>query len=398
MEELDLNKIVSQESFLNYCFRNNPDDVAYWENWLKENAEYTDQVTEIRNAILLVPEPAGRKVIDHDFQLLKNSIAKLNNVTPVRPVIKLWPRIAGVAVAVVVILSGIYLLNDRNNASVNSPNIHLANDIAPGKNVATLTLANGKTITLSGSKSGVVIKASALTYSDGTTIENIKVKGTEISTITTPRGGQYNIELPDGTTVALNAASTLKFPSSFSGLVNRRVELAGEGYFQVAPDKKHPFIVKSAGQTIQVLGTHFNINSYDDEPVIKTTLLEGSIKVSTYLKGTSVPSPGNTAILRPGEQAQLGDDGKLHTAEVNTKEVVAWKDGKFVFKDETLASIMRKISRWYNVDVIYQGINPEEPFWGSISKFENVSKVLEKLELTGGVHFKIEGKKIYVTR
>ncbi|GAA0886525.1 hypothetical protein GCM10009120_51240 [Sphingobacterium siyangense subsp. cladoniae] len=305
---------------------------------------------------------------------------------------------AGIAAVLVLTLTAIYFTHLYSPTKNGQGLVNTANDIAPGKNVATLTLANGKTITLSDAKSGVVIKASALTYSDGTAIENIKIKGSEISTISTPRGGQYNIELPDGTTVALNAASTLKFPSSFSGLVNRRVELAGEGYFEVAPDKKHPFIVKTGEQTIEVLGTHFNINSYDDEPVIKTTLLEGSVKVATYVKGNSAQALGGSTILKPGQQAQLGNDGKLHTTEVNTKEVVAWKDGKFVFKDETLGSIMRKISRWYNVDIIYQGISPEETFWGSISKFENVSKVLEKLELTGGVHFKIEGRKIYVTR
>lgn len=399
MKELDIIQLIEQESFINYCYRNNADDVTYWEKWLNENPSYERQVEEVKAVLLATPILASKKVIDHDFQLLKERIANQKKGKATRPTVKLWLRIGRIAAAVAIIFTGLFFYNRQHNSiAITNSASRWGNDIPPGKNAAILTLANGKTIALNDSKSGVIIKLSGITYNDGTAIEATGAESHKLSTISTPRGGQYNIELPDGTTVALNAASTLKFPASFTGLVNRTVELTGEGYFKVTKDKNHPFIVKSAGQQVEVLGTQFNINSYSDEPSVKTTLLEGSVRISQISTIQKNGSDISVNVLKPGQQSQLNDAGKFIIAEINTKEAVAWKEGKFIFKDESLGSIMRKISRWYNVDVIYQDIDPNEPFWGSISKFEKVSKVLEKLELTGGVHFKIEGKKIYVTR
>ncbi|AOM79334.1 FecR family protein [Pedobacter steynii] len=391
MKESDLSKLVSQESFLNYCFKSNTNDVTYWEKWLKENPQHKDQVEEIKTTLLLLPIPAGEKVIDHDFKILKNSIANLNKVSPLKPSIKLWPLIAGITAILAVIVSVILFFNYRSKTRFNSDAIRLSNDLTPGGNKAILTLANGKTINLSDSKSGIVIKATGLTYNDGTAINYIQVKNSEISVIATPRGGQYSIELPDGTTVTLNASSTLKFPSTFQGLVNRTVELAGEGYFQVAHDKQHPFLVKSAGQTIEVLGTHFNINSYTDEPTITTTLLEGRVKVSSLHGAREVET-----ILKPGEQSRLNHDGKLLIATVNPEEAIAWKNGYFLLDDDNFQSVMNKISRWYDVEVVYESMPRSLRLEGRISRARKLSAVLNALQETGKVHFKIEGRRVTV--
>ncbi|MBE9599842.1 FecR family protein [Pedobacter sp. MC2016-24] len=296
---------------------------------------------------------------------------------------------SSIAAAIALIILGLYFFKNNDTVKpVNTNTPTYANDVAPGSNKAVLTLANGKTINLNDTKSGIVIKGSQLTYDDGTAIQNLNIKANPISTITTPRGGQYNVELPDGTTVALNAASTLKFPSTFSGLVTRTVELTGEGYFQVAKDKQHPFIVKSADQQIEVLGTHFNVSSYADETHIKTTLVEGSVKVT---------SNGKTQLLKPNQQSIATAKG-ISIRDVDTEEAIAWKNGLFIFDNEPLESVLRKVARWYNVEIVYTNGIPNNTFIGSVSRFDQVSKVLNVLESTGSVHFKIEGRRITVLK
>ncbi|WP_442591442.1 FecR family protein [Pedobacter sp. AW31-3R] len=299
-----------------------------------------------------------------------------------------WPKIAIAAVLLITTGAGLYFFTlkkeevDKNNMSV------YANKIPAEKNTVVLTLANGKRINLSDAKSGVVIKTSELTYDDGTPIENINSKGSDITTISTPRGGQYNIELSDGTKVVLNAASMLKFPSRFAGLINRTVELSGEGYFQVAKDKKYPFIVKSGNQEVKVLGTHFNINCYPDEDIMKTTLVEGSVEIRP-LSGTF-----SSKKLVPGQQAELSKGG-IEISIVDTESALAWKDGDFIFNDD-ITTIMRQISRWYDVEVVYQGKVSAKEFVGTFSKSKDISEILKALELTNRVHFKIEGRRIIV--
>ena len=185
----------------------------------------------------------------------------------------------------------------------------------------------------------------------------------------------------------LNAASSLKYPTSFTGS-ERRVELAGEGYFEVAHNKLKPFKVISNGQEIEVLGTHFNVNAYTDEFGIKTTLLEGSVKIS---------AAGLYTLIRPGQQALFANH-RLSVGDADIKETIAWKDGYFDFKNESIESIMRKLSRWYDIDVQYDGKVTGEGFYGEISRFKNISEVLSMLEQTELVHFKIEGRRVTVIR
>jgi ferric-dicitrate binding protein FerR (iron transport regulator) len=313
----------------------------------------------------------------------------------------LWSYVAAAAMVLLVTGVGLWLFSgNREVAVINNNNIAYTHDIDPGKNKATLTLADGRTIRLSDAKTRVVIGASGLRYKDGTKVVvegGQNGRGTQmdeslmqILTAATPRGGQYQVTLPDGTQVWLNAASSLKFPSTFSKSLTRTVELVGEAYFEVYKDKSHPFIVKTAAQELEVFGTHFNVNSYADEPATKTSLLEGSV-------GIRSSGGGPVMLLKPGQQAVRAEkDVKL--IEGRAADAVDWKNGEFIFNDEPLESIMRKVARWYDVEIIYHGADRTETFGGSISRFEKVSKVLENLQLTGGIQFRIEGRKVIVSK
>lgn len=265
-------------------------------------------------------------------------------------------------------------------------------DIAPGHNKATLTLSNGKIINLSDAKAGVTIKADKLMYNDGTDILK-SAEGMKWLAANTPRGGQYQVVLPDGSKVWLNAASNLKFPSTFSGLAHRKVELNGEAYFEISKDKKHPFIVASKGQEVEVLGTHFNINSYPDQGDTRTTLLEGSVKVTVLSQGQQ-----SKVTLKPDQQAVVTDNLHLAVKDVDAAEVASWKNGKFIFNSEPLGSIMKQAERWYNVGIVFQDDVKDLKLTGAISRYENISSLLKILESTGEVSFKIEGNQILIKK
>ncbi|MDR6784323.1 transmembrane sensor [Pedobacter africanus] len=306
---------------------------------------------------------------------------------------RLWTKLSvAIAAAVAAIVLGIWFYNAPHpeGSEATRALLNYANDIAPGKNTATLTLANGKTITLSDAKNGVAVDGSKLVYNDGTavTAASPKIDSTIMLTAATPRGGTYQIILPDGSKVWLNAASSLKFPSIFNKGTSRKVRLTGEAYFEIAKDKTRPFIVATDKQEVEVLGTHFNVNSYADEPIAKTTLLEGSVKISAF----------NAAeILKPGEQASLKGN-RINVENVDTEAAIAWKNGNFVFDDEDLESIMRKIARWYDMEVYYQD-KPQKPSsLGILSRSKNLSALLKILESSGEVHFKVEGRRIIVMK
>lgn len=277
----------------------------------------------------------------------------------------------------------------------------LKNDIAPGGNKAILTLADGSTIVLDSASNGTIsqqgnIKVQKL--NNGLLAYTINGKQVTESdeafynTISTPRGGQYQVTLADGTKVWLNAASSIRFPVLFKGK-ERKVEITGEAYFEVAKNKAMPFKVKANSSEIEVLGTHFNVNSYDDEASIKTTLLEGKVKVSV----PAIAGNQSSKFLLPGQQADINKEGKINVMDnADTEEAVAWMNGHFQFKSADLKMILRQISRWYDVDVEYKG-NANLHFTGQLTRNENVSKVFEKLVLTGEVHFKIDGKRIIVS-
>lgn len=322
-------------------------------------------------------------------------------VKPDQKRIKLWPRIATAAAAIVAVTLGVWLYY---NPFINTPHAELvsatklANDIYPGKNTATLTLADGRKINLSESKTGVVINAAKLTYVDGEELASGQTpsgsRAVKVMSLRTPRGGQYQVVLPDGSRVWLNAASSIKFPSSFKDERRRVVQLEGEAYFEIFKSKTQKFVVESKGQTVEVLGTHFNINSYTDEGSVKTTLLEGSIRVSDA-SGLS----SGTKVLCPGQQSILFGSKKIEIKQVDPTEYLDWKNGLFIFNKEPLERIMRKISRWYDVDVVFENEQLKQKlFGGTVSRSGNVSEVLEILELTELAHFKIVGRSIMVTK
>ena len=286
----------------------------------------------------------------------------------------------------------------KDSSIISKAEVAPKDDIVPGGNKAVLTLANGKKINLTDVNIGTLAEQSNVQIAkiaDGQLVYNVlsdqKVIDDQMNqnnTIETPRGGRYQMRLPDGTNVWLNSASRLTFPSSFSSLSKRKVELSGEAYFEVAKDKSRPFVVKTILQEVEVLGTHFNIRSYEDESSVKTTLIEGSVKI--------VAKNGSDKILKPGQQSVLTADNITVENISEGQQALAWKNDQFVFESNDIQYVMRMISRWYNVEVEYVGTIPENRFGGAISKFENISEVLKSLESTGRVKFKIEGRRILV--
>lgn len=270
-----------------------------------------------------------------------------------------------------------------------------AKHISIGKNAAILTLADGRKIDLLKAENGRLTEESGVAIRKtayGKLVYEVKEVSTRVNnekylnTISTPKGGQYQVILPDETIVWLNAASSIRFPAGFTNLKQRKVQLSGEAYFEVAKDKQHPFIVETGQQEVEVLGTHFNLNAYGDEQNVKTTLLEGSVRV---LSGKDL------VVLKPGQQSLLHNH-TLDVANADTEEAVAWKNGYFKFNSEPLPSIMRKLSRWYDVEVVYEGKPGNDRFGGTISRYKNLADVLEMLESTKLVKFKVEGRKIIV--
>ncbi|MEJ2883538.1 FecR family protein [Pedobacter sp. GR22-6] len=302
----------------------------------------------------------------------------------------IWKRIS-IAAAVSAIVFGLWFFTVPHPGSpAGRAQQSELSDIAPGTRGATITLANGQVIQLDSTKKGVLI-GTALTYDDGAILSSAArvpelISGGQL-TASTAKGQTYEFTLPDGTQVYLNSDSKLSFQADMHKRLTRKVTLLGEGYFKVAKDKSHPFIVESNGQQVKVLGTVFNINSYADEPDRKTTLIEGSIEIS---------SSKNKSLLQPGQQAIVNDSGALAVAEADTEMATAWKNDKFIFEDNDIQSVMRVLKRWYNIEVAYSGPLPELSFGGKISRSNNLSSVLRFLETTGGVHFKLEGHKVYV--
>ncbi|MEO6520121.1 MAG: FecR domain-containing protein [Mucilaginibacter sp.] len=270
------------------------------------------------------------------------------------------------------------------------------NDVPPGSEKAKLILADGSVMNVNGQSSGmvktygnlkIISEHGLLTYKSVAGIQ--QVSNHQFNTITTPKGGKYKVELPDGSLVWLNSESSLKFPVAFSKH-ERRVYLTGEGYFEVAKDKHKPFKVFANNSIVQVLGTHFNVEAYKNEGAEKTTLLEGSVKIF---------NKQHSKLIVPGQQASIMANSKnIRINTIDVKEIVAWKDDLFVFDSEGIESVMREVARWYNVDVEYKDPIPQIHFSGSISRSNNISQILNMLELTGGVHFSIDGRKVTVTK
>ncbi|PTT00936.1 hypothetical protein DBR11_08595 [Pedobacter sp. HMWF019] len=305
-------------------------------------------------------------------------------------------RYISAAILLLAISAGIYFIRFREQAVVKADQSVV---IHAGSNKAVLTLANGHKIILDQSNKGEIARQSGIrisTTDHGELVYDIS-SGPEtntgntsgLNTIETPSGGEYQVILSDGSHVWLNALSSLKYPATFPNKGGRKVELKGEGYFQVAKNKSNPFQVYTGRQTVEVLGTHFNIKAYKDEADIRTTLIEGSVKVSAGQQSVQIV---------PGQQAVLDARHALNVRSADTGSAIAWVNGDFVFNSEDMGSIMRSISRWYAVEVIFKDNLTDKKFTGTISRYKNVTEVLNMLELTGLVHFKLEGRRILVMK
>jgi len=347
-----------------------------------------------------------------------------------RPMVR---RFAAAAVILAAVAGTWFFLREHRAGPAVATVTPKATTIKPGTNRAVLTLANGQQIVLDDAHNGVlgqqgktsVIKLDSgqLAYADaGGTAANTGTAANPgnsgatghpgnpgnpgatgnsgnpgnpgnpptsailFNTIATPRGGQYQVTLPDHTKVWLNAESSLRFPTAFTDK-QRTVELTGEAYFEVAPNKNQPFLVKAGSTETRVLGTQFNVMAYGDEGPVRTTLIEGSVRMG---QGQA------NALLVPGQQGQWdATNGKMATRMVNTRQVTAWKDGYYYFDRTSVQSVMRQIARWYDVQIVYQGQAPRDEIVGKIPRTADVSEVLHVMELIG-IRFRIEGRTITV--
>jgi ferric-dicitrate binding protein FerR (iron transport regulator) len=330
--------------------------------------------------------------------VLKKILNTKKNTTAVHHKIKAfhWTRIAAAAILLIAVGLGVFFSShntQKNLAETNVKSAALKNDIAPGGNKAILTLGNGSRVILDSTMKATIIKQGETTISkpqNGDLVyssDNVDKENEVIyNTLSTPMGAQYSLQLPDGSKAWLNAASSITFPTAFNGS-NRNVSITGEVYFEVAKDKTKPFIVNVNDIQVEVLGTHFNINSYSDEDAIKTTLLEGSVKI---LKA------GKTAMLAPGQQAVINNSDINLLNSVDIDQVIAWKEGNFYFKNDDMTEIAKQLSRWYNADIMIKK-QTSKHYTGIISRSNNISAVLKMLELAGDVQFEIDGNNITVT-
>jgi len=332
-----------------------------------------------------------------DHEEIKNKLRedidkRIEQRGQVHPRMYYWP-----AAASILLFIGLAIWFALSNKKTIKPAMRLSYapaTIKPGSNKAILVLANSNSIALDSSNLGTVASQSntaiiknqkhVLQYKTDTSIASNGRP--QFNMLITPRGGQYELQLADGTRVWLNAESSLRFPVNFTGK-ERVVELSGEAYFEVAKNKNMPFKVVTDSKTVQVLGTHFNVSAYPNE-TYRTTLLEGSVKLNV--------ANGGSALLRPGEQGIFDNQHSFNVMAADTAEAVAWKNGIFLFRNESITNIMKQVSRWYDLDVTYRASVSHVKLGGSVSRYANISNLLNTIELTGSVHFKLEGRRIIV--
>jgi transmembrane sensor len=300
-----------------------------------------------------------------------------------------WKWIA--ASVILVLGAGAYLLlENRNDPQQTVASVNAA-QILPGRDGAILTLADGRQLSLDSVRNGVVALQDGVTAKvvDGVLVYEGKGNKMQYNTMSTPKGRQYHLTLPDGTKVWLNAASSIKYPTVFSGN-ERSVQVSGEAYFEVAKNSSQPFrVAVDNGMKIDVLGTSFNVNAYEDDDNSYTTLIDGAVRVTAA-------EAGNSMILKPAQQAVQAPGSVLSVnSNVDIEKVMAWKNGVFNFENASLADVMKEIERWYDIDVVYKNGIPDIKFWGKITKDVSLSGILIALEKTK-VHFKLENNRTLV--
>jgi transmembrane sensor len=365
-----------------------PEERDLLREWLKTLHEQDYRTVLQQYGALLTQQAVEEPYNEALLEKISQAIAaeeKVRHIIPVHH--SKWLRYSVAASVLAVALSGWFMLRPGKQAAPTA-----LKTIAPGGNKATLTLANGQQIVLNNAQQGLLSKQGAvqiIKVDSGLLSYRSTGANTEVTynTITTPRGGQFQVILPDGSRVWLNAASTLRFPTAFTGR-ERVVALTGEAYFDIAPNAEKPFSVTVENMKVAVLGTSFNIMAYAEEKKISTTLISGSVKVSC---------DNDQATIIPGHEAVLPEGTKqFQTHEANIAVAVAWKDGKFLFDDTDIHTIMRQVARWYNVDISYEGDLTGVTLSGGISRLQYISQLLDILETTGNVRFKINNNRITV--
>lgn len=379
-----------------------PEMEAELKAWVDKDPANQKLITELEQEHLLSEkldfyESADREAI-WNKAITQLKVEGFEQHTTVEHKIKLWPRLSvAIAAAIAVIVLGVYFFNISTIKESDGKNQYVA-DAAPGINGATLTLASGEKIRLSDTKNGQLASQSGVSISktaDGQLVYKIKPAGTShanlaaVNTLSTANGETYRVQLPDNSRVWLNSASSLTFSANLLENGKRRVTLRGEGYFEITKDKAHPFVVKTNQQEVEVLGTQFNINSYEEESTIATTLVEGSVKVT---------SGKEQKVIKPGEQLS-NSANQLKIARVDLDNVLDWKNGDFNLNHVNFKAAMRKIARWYDVELVYDASVPDEMEAGGwLSRNKKLSEVLQTIEGSGQVKFRIEGKKIIVSK
>ena len=360
-----------------------------------EQLEFDEWFKSEGNENIYIDENIAESEDRHRQLILSRINEQIKAVQDVK-VKTIWPRIvAAASILLFLSLGGYFILNKKPTQQIVK---NQKQEIIPGTNKATLTLANGQKIILTrglngrlaqqGSTLVQVNSSNSITYTSSSANSSLATQ-VQFNTLSTVRGEQspYPLVLADGTRVWLNAESSITFPTSFSGK-ERVVKITGEAYFEVVHNALHPFKVKVRNQTIEDLGTQFNINAYPDESVMKTTLINGKVKISA---GSQV------AVLKPGFQAVVSPSGSSVVVQAaDLDQVMAWKNGNFEFEGTPLKDIMRQISRWYDVDISYTGTIENVEFGGLISRSKNINEILSMLETTKSVHFKLEGRRILV--
>ena len=381
-------------------------ELDVWIHASEENRQHFDELVtpEILAARLFVYQEGEAVKADSWKQMAFGEEATPEEVEPVPLFIPLWKRLIAVAAIFLVLATGFILWQYNRKTPIPQPLATTSgNDLLPGTNKAVLTLSGGQQIVLDSAKSGALAKqgmmqvikkdAGTLSYTaTGLHEKSPEAMATGYNTLTTPKSGTFLVVLPDHSKVWLNSASSLRYPTSFAGLDSRTVELTGEAYFEVEKDAARPFRLLVNGLTVDVLGTHFNVNAYADERAVRTTLFEGSVKL--------VIKDGDQVVLKPGQQAASGDrSGSASAFSVTTpenlKQVIAWKNGFFYFHNDDIQSVMRQLARWYDVDIQYEGKMSTDVFSAMIRRDNKASEVLRILALSD-VHFRIEGKRIVV--
>jgi transmembrane sensor len=367
-----------------------------------ENGEAVQQLIDSmikeREPRYAMPDEAAEAVLHTILQTGKAPVITMEESGRKR--YRIWMRVAAAATIMLFLAVGgwLWLNHTPSNDTVkNEEKNPSSKDILPGGNKAVLTLDDGRTIILDSTANGLVAQEGGTTISKQGNgqltydIANGKSAQVLYNTLSIPRGGQYQLQLPDGSKVWLNSMSSIRYPTTFTGK-ERRIELSGEAYFEVAKNAAMPFKVIVDGKAeVEVLGTHFNINSYSDEPTVNTTLLEGSVRMTGLATRES-------KLIVPGEQAQLKKNGQLFVNEnANIEQVMAWKNGIFNFDGADLPIVLRQLSRWYDIDIVFEGPVPQREFGGKMQRDLNLSQTLRILK-TNNVNYRIEQQKLIIMK